>query len=148
MKAIGTILIVSLCLGCAATRGGRDVTKAKAGFLDDYSILEENPEPGAQLRYLRKGVYWKRYDKRAKVVRSFDRYDRGGLGQDVLWWDVMTDGKLDGSFSDEVQSFRESHPDYRYERRTWSAEDDADDELAAAAVAGDDGFADSFYDAS
>ena len=63
MKAIGTILIVSLCLGCAATRGARDVTKAKAGFLDDYSILEENPEPGAQLRYLRKGVDWKRYDK-------------------------------------------------------------------------------------
>ena len=31
MKAIGTILIVSMCLACAATKGARDVEKAEAG---------------------------------------------------------------------------------------------------------------------
>ena len=63
MKAIGTILIVSLCLACAATKEARNVRKAKAGFLGDYSMLEENPGPGARLRYVREGVDWKRYDK-------------------------------------------------------------------------------------
>ena len=63
MKAIGTILIVSLCLACAATREARNVRKAEAGFLGDYSMLEENPGPGARLRYLREGAEWKRYDK-------------------------------------------------------------------------------------
>jgi hypothetical protein len=63
MKSIGTILIVSLCLACAATKEARDPRKAKAGFLGDYSKLEERSGPGARLRYLRGGVDWKRYDK-------------------------------------------------------------------------------------
>ena len=63
MKTIGTILIASLCLACAATKEARDPRKAEAGFLGDYSILEEKSGPGARLRYLRGGVDWKRYDK-------------------------------------------------------------------------------------
>jgi hypothetical protein len=63
MKAIGMILIVSLCLACAATKGARNPRKAEAGFLGDYSMLTENLGPGARLRYLRGGVDWKRYDK-------------------------------------------------------------------------------------
>ncbi len=89
MKAIGMILIVSLCLACGATLGARDVKKAKAGFLDDYSVLEENPGPGARLRYLRKGVDWKRYDKMlldpvqfwrgADVKAGLDEAEKQGL---------------------------------------------------------------------
>ena len=63
MKVIGAILIASLCLACASTKEARNVSKAKAGFLGDYSMLEENSQPGARLRYLRGGVDWKRYDK-------------------------------------------------------------------------------------
>ena len=63
MKAIGMILIVSLCLACASTKGARDPRKAEAGFLGDYSVLTENLGPGARLRYLREGVDWKSYDK-------------------------------------------------------------------------------------
>ncbi len=63
MKTIGTILIVSLCLACAATKEARNVKQAEAGFLGDYSMLKENPGPGARLRYLRGDVDWKRYDK-------------------------------------------------------------------------------------
>jgi hypothetical protein len=42
----------------------------------------------------------------------------------------MTDGRLDGDFIPEVATFRQSHPDYRYQR---DASDD--DALAAAATA-------------
>jgi hypothetical protein len=63
MKLIGTLLIASLCLACAATKGARNVEKAQEGFLGDYSMLEETSGPGARLRYLREGVDWKRYDK-------------------------------------------------------------------------------------
>jgi hypothetical protein len=63
MKAIGMILIVSLCLACAATKEARNVRKTEAGFLGDYSMLEEQPGPGVRFRYAREGVDWKRYDK-------------------------------------------------------------------------------------
>ncbi len=62
-RAIGAVLIASLCLACAATKGARNPRKAERGFLGDYSMLKENPGPGAQLRYMREGVDWKRYDK-------------------------------------------------------------------------------------
>jgi hypothetical protein len=58
-----TMILSMLVLACAATKGARDVRRAQAGFLDDYSILEENPGPGPRLRYLREGADWKRYDK-------------------------------------------------------------------------------------
>jgi hypothetical protein len=57
------LILSMLVLACAATKEARDVRRAKAGFLDDYSMLEENPGPGPRLRYLREGVDWKRYDK-------------------------------------------------------------------------------------
>ena len=63
MKSIGIILIVGLSLACAATKEARNVKKAEAGFLGDYSMLTENPGPGARLRYTRGGVDWRRYDK-------------------------------------------------------------------------------------
>jgi hypothetical protein len=63
-KAVAAMMILSmLVLACAATRAARDPRKAEAGFLDDYSRLEENLGPGARLRYVRGGVDWKRYDK-------------------------------------------------------------------------------------
>ena len=89
MKAIGTILIVSLCLACAATREARNVKKAEAGFLGDYSMLEENPGAGPRLRYFREGVDWKRYDKMlldpvqfwrgADVEAGMDEAEKQGL---------------------------------------------------------------------
>jgi len=63
MKAIGAILIVSLSLACAATRQARNLEKGEAGFLGDYSMLNESSDPGAGLRYLREGADWKRYEK-------------------------------------------------------------------------------------
>ncbi|MHC4830568.1 MAG: hypothetical protein ACYTFT_09495 [Planctomycetota bacterium] len=72
--------------------------------------------------------HWSSYDKRARAVSTFDRYDLGSLDDDFLWWDAMSDGRLDGSFSEDVTRFREQHPDYRYERPV-------DEDYAAATAA-------------
>lgn len=61
MRAAAAILVVALCLGCA---GGQQAGPGKtAGFLGDYSILEESSAGGARLRYVLKGVDWQDYDK-------------------------------------------------------------------------------------
>jgi len=61
VRATASILALALCLGCAGSQQSR--SPKTAGFLGDYSILEENPEEGARLRYIRKGVDWQAYDK-------------------------------------------------------------------------------------
>jgi hypothetical protein len=37
-----------------------------------------------------------------QTVYVFDRYDQGSLIRDFLWWDLITDGRLDGNFIPEV----------------------------------------------
>ncbi len=69
---------------------------------------------------------WDRYDRTYNTVYVFDNYDRGSLVDDFLWWDLMTDGRIDGSFSPSVQSFHRQYPNYRWSR---------DDDDSAAAVA-------------
>lgn len=55
------------------------------------------------------------------TVRHYDNWSAARIGHELFWWDLMTDGRLDGNFIDEV---REHHH---------SSRDDGD---AAAAVAG------------
>jgi len=68
------------------------------------------------------------------TVFGFADYQRGRLAPDFLWWDLFTDGRIDGDFVPEVHSFREQHPDYRYDRH--HADTAAAAAVAAAAVAG------------
>lgn len=68
---------------------------------------------------------WHRYQRASDSVYVFDRYDRGSWATDFLWWDVMTDGKLDGDFIPEVQRFHQANPNYQYERSDYR--DDAAD---------------------
>jgi hypothetical protein len=63
---------------------------------------------------------WQRYQRASDMVYGFDRYDRADFASDLLWWDLMTDGRIDGDFLPEVQAFRREHPDYRYDRSGWS----------------------------
>ena len=72
------------------------------------------------------------YDNaRTHVVEfhHYDRYDPYSTARDLLWWDVMTDGQLDGNFIDEV---RERGPSqYRHEPSTdvqpgWRSDDLSD----------------------
>lgn len=54
-------------------------------------------------------------------VRRYDDWSAARIGQQFLWWDVMTDGRLDGDFIDDVREHRQGS---------------RDDGHAAAAVAG------------
>ena len=54
-------------------------------------------------------------DARTRVV-EFHHYDRYDPVRDFLWWDVMTDGRLDGNFIDEVRERGPTH--YRHEPAT------------------------------
>lgn len=54
-------LLLATIIGCAATKPAPSVKKA--GFLSDYSKLEENVNAGGQLRYINKNADWKKYDK-------------------------------------------------------------------------------------
>lgn len=51
-----------------------------------------------------------RYEKTRSTITSFDSYDRGSLARDFLWWDLMTDRRLDGDFISEVHSHRQHYP--------------------------------------
>ncbi|OYT69812.1 MAG: hypothetical protein CFK52_12930 [Chloracidobacterium sp. CP2_5A] len=60
----------------------------------------------------RRARFWRDYDR----VAYYDRYDRYDFAADLLWWDVMTDGRLDGDFIPEVYQYRQQHPGYAYQR--------------------------------
>jgi hypothetical protein len=51
------------------------------------------------------------HDARTHVV-AFHDYDRWSPARDFLWWDLMTDGRLDGDFISEV---RERGPRHRHD---------------------------------
>ncbi len=70
-------------------------------------------------RFGRTGRYGKihdRYSRGSQTVYHFHEYDRGASFQDFLWWDVITDGRMDGNWIPEVSEWRESHPSYTYTR--------------------------------
>ncbi len=64
-------------------------------------------------RYQRAGD---RYERVTEVVYVYDDYYRPSLLQEFLWWDVITDGRIDGNFIPEVAQYHQSYPDYAYER--------------------------------
>jgi hypothetical protein len=79
-----------------------------------------------------------RYERAHRTIYVYDYYDRAPIYQDFLWWDLMTDGRINGSAIPDVQEFHESHPDYSYDRDRF-----LDDEaVAAAAIADADSGAD------
>lgn len=63
----------------------------------------------------RRYKYTRNYDS----VYGFDSYDRYDYARDWLWWDLMTDGRIDGDFIPEVHAWRGTHPDAQ-----WSRDDD------------------------
>jgi hypothetical protein len=50
------------------------------------------------------------YNNSYQSINSFDRYDAFDYARDMLWWDLMTDGRIDGDFIPEVYDWREQHP--------------------------------------
>lgn len=62
----------------------------------------------------RYGKLHHRYSRASDTVYHFHEYDRGANWSDFLWWDVMTDGRMDGNFIGEVSEWRDRHPGYAY----------------------------------
>jgi len=75
---------------------------------------------------------WSRYDRTYSTIYVFDDYGRSSFYRDFLWWDLMTDGRIDGSFCREVRDFHQHHPHYRWDRSRL-----ADEQAAAAVIAAD-----------
>lgn len=58
-----------------------------------------------------------RYGHTVETIYVFDDYDRGSLAENFLWWDLVTDGQVDGNFIPEVQEYYRRHPGYQYQRK-------------------------------
>ena len=61
---------------------------------------------------------WLKRRERTLAIRrhlmGFDRYDRWHPGSDLLWWDLMSDGQLDGNFIQEVRSRPHHHVHHQH----------------------------------
>jgi hypothetical protein len=68
-------------------------------------------------------------DTRARIL-AFNNYDRYEPLGHLLWWDLMTDGRVDGDFIPEVRHHHAHNPGWR---------DHFHHDRAVAALAGDDG---------
>lgn len=56
----------------------------------------------------------RKYEQTGETIYVFNDYGRASMVQDFLWWDIMTDGRLDGNFIPEVNEYYGAHPDYSY----------------------------------
>ena len=61
-KVCWAIIIVFISFSLIASMGCRSKVK-QSGFLDDYPKFEKGPSGGVDLRYLKEGVDFKKYDK-------------------------------------------------------------------------------------
>lgn len=116
----------------ALQRLDRDIAKYSRPKKAYAQIPGEAFERRFQSRRPRYERGWDRFKRSYDAVYSFDRFDAVSLAGGFLWWDVMTDGRLDGNFIPEVASFRQRHPGYHYGHY-----DDQASGAAAAAVAAD-----------
>lgn len=79
---------------------------------------------------------WQRFEKTYTRVYTFDRYDRAVLDRNLLWWDVLTDGRVNGAYIPEVHQFYRQRPGFVYTRRRGADDHEVDDALEAADAAG------------
>ncbi|MDB4942551.1 MAG: hypothetical protein JWP97_2085 [Labilithrix sp.] len=75
---------------------------------DRFAKLSEDRRPRYEKR-------WQRFGKMYTTVHVYDRYERARYYDDLLWWDLMTRGRYDGLYLDDVQRFHHQHPGYQFE---------------------------------
>lgn len=63
-----------------------------------------------------------KYRRTGDTIYSFNDYGRPSFIEEFLWWDIMTDGRLDGNFIPDVHDYYTSHPSYHYERNSYSTD--------------------------
>ena len=78
-------------------------------------MLRDKFDKLAQDRRPRHEQRWQRLQRTYSAVSSYDRYDRGRYYEQFLWWDLMTRGRYDGSYIDEVSAFHHANPSYAFE---------------------------------
>ena len=69
-------------------------------------------------RTARYNTMYDRYYRTSNTVYVFNDYDRAMYYDNlntILWWDVMTDGRMYGDFLPSVQYYREEYPNYQYQ---------------------------------
>lgn len=76
--------------------------------LDKYQKLAEDRRPRYEKR-------WHRFGKTYGCVHSYNQWNRARYYDDLLWWDLMTRGRYDGSYIPEVHEFHRRHPEYHFE---------------------------------
>ena len=102
--------------------------------LDKFQKLAEDRRPRYEKR-------WQRTQKVYQTVYVYDRWDRGRYYDDLLWWDLMTRGRYDGSYIPEVHTWHQGHPDYQFDPdwKARAASYEYDDYKPSAGGGGSDG---------
>jgi hypothetical protein len=67
------------------------------------------------------GARDRRFNKQSVTIVNFHQYDYYDYQRDMLWWDVMTDGRIDGNFIPEVNEWHHHHPNYTYQHHDSSS---------------------------
>lgn len=98
----------------ALTRNNRDRAKLSRPKSAGRTFPAETMERRFRDRSGSLGKRRQRWEETRTHVVGFDDYDRGSLARDFLWWDVMTDGRLDGDFIPEVHDHNARHPGDRH----------------------------------
>ncbi len=75
--------------------------------MERFQKISEDRRPRYEKR-------WQRFGKVYNTVYVYDRWDRARWYDDLLWWDVMTRGRYDGSYIPEVSYWHQQHPGYVY----------------------------------
>lgn len=98
-------------ISAAITRNNRDLHKLSRPKNASRTFPAAAMEKRFRDRSSAVGKRRQRWDDTRTHVVEFNNYDRGSLAQDFLWWDLMTDGRLDGDFIPEVHDHYERYPD-------------------------------------
>ncbi len=81
--------------------------------LNDAEVQAWLADPRQKLS-ARRERFWRDYDR----VAYYDRYDYYDYTRDMLWWDLMTDGRVDGNFIPEVYDYHQQNPNYHWDSGT------------------------------
>ncbi len=106
-------------LVAARARAEREIRKYSAPKRAAAPIDRELAAKRFRPRDARYRKVWERYQQASDAVYVFDRYDRCRWAADFLWWDAMTDGRLDGDFIPEVVQHRRRFPSSVGKRERW-----------------------------
>ena len=91
-KVSWAIIVIFISCSLIACMGCRSKVK-QSGFLDDYPTFEKGPSGGVDLRYLKEGVDFKKYDK---------------IMMDQVVFYFSNDSKYKGLNSDELNKLSEA----------------------------------------